>query len=287
MPPTIQVPRIDPRDPPADPYVFGRWHKARASLLGYASEMRLALRCPIPPKERRGFVIFSRARSGSTLLVSLLDQLQSVWCDGEILSHAVMSPTGYALRCSKRRTEEIYGFKVLSYQLAEVQALRDPLEFFRTLTDRGFAVIHLTRASVWQALSIKIASDTSQYHVAQPSEKGTKRARRLHHVDVSSFSKRLLWNQELAAFERALMAETPHLHIHYDQDLLHREAQQKTIDRICDFLETPRQPVIAGLQKILGESLDEIVSNADEVRSELRRLVDEGLIASEEVAPAL
>ena len=286
MPP-IRVPSIDPDNPPADPYIFGRWHKDRASLKGYLRELRLALQCPIVPKKRRGFIIFSRARSGSTLLVRLMDQLPSVWCDSEILSHAVMCPTAYAMRSAKRRTQELYGFKVLSYQIAEVQALQDPLQFFRELTQRGFAVIHLTRAHVWQALSIQVASDTSQYHVEQASEPDAKSVRRLHHVDVASFVRRLRWNLELATFERELMSEVPHLHVHYDRDLLHSEAQQQTIDSICDFLGTPRQTVRAELKKILGVTLDQIASNAEEVRGAIASLIDEGLVARSEVAEAL
>ena len=89
------------------------------------------LRQPDLPKKK--FIIFGWGRSGSILLVSLLDSHNKIHCDGEILHNPVLSPHLQIKLCASRCHKPIYGFKLLTYQIKQVQQIKKPCKFVRQL----------------------------------------------------------------------------------------------------------------------------------------------------------
>lgn len=66
---------------------------------------------------RTKFVIFGRGRSGTSLLVSLLNGCPETICDSEILKSRQLCPQWYVRARTAQCQQLIYGFKLLSCHL--------------------------------------------------------------------------------------------------------------------------------------------------------------------------
>ena len=95
----------------------------KSNFKGYLEETVFKLRT-LFYQERQfesKFVLFGGGRNGSTLLVSLLNSHPDIYCDGEILVGKLRSPFKHIKRRMQSSPKSIYGFKLLSYQLKEIQ----------------------------------------------------------------------------------------------------------------------------------------------------------------------
>lgn len=114
------------------------------------------------------FVIFGRGRSGSTALVHLMNAIPDVHCDGEILRNAVALPRASVLaRCANAGTP-VYGCKVLSYQILNVQPLRDRTGFIRRLHGDNFKILYLKRENLVEHAVSNIRARAFGFHSRQP-----------------------------------------------------------------------------------------------------------------------
>lgn len=121
---------------------------------------------PRLPSQR--FAIFGRGRSGSTVLTSLLNAHRHISCEGEILHDRVFFPRLHIDWCASRCQSEVYGFKLLSYQLRDVQPIGNPARFLRSLYDGGYQFIYLTRRNLlFHALSNLNARQNKFHHRLQ------------------------------------------------------------------------------------------------------------------------
>ena len=92
-------------------------------------------------------MIVSIGRSGSELLVSLLDSHPKIRCESEILFMRRVFPTGFLLQRSvtaRLTGAHAYGFKLLTHH-AGLQDHADPAGYLRRLHARGFRFIVLER----------------------------------------------------------------------------------------------------------------------------------------------
>ncbi len=250
--------------PVGDPYVFGRLHPHAATLRGDVKGVLTVARAMgkrANPKAK--FLIFGRARSGTTLLCRLLDTVPDIHCDLEVLHYRVPFPLTY-LRQAMPRTAgaPIYGCKLLSYQLVEVQKIKTPESFFARLAQDGFRFIHSTRETLTQCMSLSIAQATRVYL----AERGGVR-KDATTLDPDLFVRQVRWNEALLRLETRLLAPYDPIRVHYETDLLDPAQHQATIDRVCKFLGTESHAVAAPMQKVLKKGFDDMVENADAVRA--------------------
>ena len=92
------------------------------------------------------FVIFSRARSGSTLLVDLMNASDRVFCDGELFHDRRTFPSLFLHSRSALSEKPAYGFKLLSYQLSHKLPKSYESSFLSSLVNRhGYRLIYLYR----------------------------------------------------------------------------------------------------------------------------------------------
>ncbi|MEL6167210.1 MAG: hypothetical protein AAFR35_00870 [Pseudomonadota bacterium] len=254
--------------PVGAPYVLGRWHKDRASGRGLAMEARLSLKAMLSPGRPmpQRFLILGRPRSGSTLLTRLLDQVDGMRCDGEMLHFSVAAPIRFLDLAARNSGAAVYGSKLLTYQMLEVQKLSDPEAFLRKLLNRGYRLVHLTRNTFDQALSLSVAQARGTYH-ALKGEGGVERA--ANTLDPDLFLQQVRWNDATLDYERALLSGLPHDVIDYDQDLARSAVHQATVDRICGWFGLPETPVAADLDRVGGKgkagpsNLDELTEILD------------------------
>lgn len=254
--------------PPVDtPYIAGRWHRDRFTAEGFWVEAKVNLRSLVADRnpEMSKFLVIARARSGTTLLKELLNSNPAVQCDGEVLHRGKVAPLAFLNALARKSSAQAYGAKFLSYQMVQVQRLRDPIRFLRDVDAAGFKLIHLTRDTFWQAMSLSRSHAKRQYH----SSKGAEHSEAVR-LPTDWFVKRLEWNDMLLRYEEACMESLPHLRLSYDSDLQSAERQQATASRVFEFIGVPDAPVSTKLTKILPADPRAVLANYDELAEAVR-----------------
>ncbi|MDG4649618.1 sulfotransferase [Roseibacterium sp. SDUM158017] len=256
--------------------IYGRLgvHPDRFKFRSLPMEAKVWAKSLVRHDTPKPFMIYGRPRSGTTLLVRLLDQVPAVRCDGELLHNFLFSPVGFLRRLPKRAGPGVqaYGMKLISYHLMEVQRIRRPLAFFDHMGRHGYSVIHLTRNTWDQTLSLMKAQESGLYFSSKTTGEQTLR------LDPGRFLDLLRWNKNMLDYEKAVMANVEHLGICYDRDLKEASSHQQTIDRLCAHLGVPSAPVSVVSRRTGGEGglqrVDNIEELADRVRgSDLAHLV--------------
>jgi hypothetical protein len=87
----------------------------------------------------------------------------------------------------------------------------------------------------------------------------------------------LAWFEDAVNFVRSALAGTPVLNLVYEDDLLDPESQQRTADRVCDYLGLPSARVQTDLVKIAPRSVADQLENFDEVAALLAQTRFAGL----------
>jgi hypothetical protein len=260
--------------------IFGRIgiHPDRLSLHSLPMEAKFWAQSLRSAGTAKPFVIYGRPRSGTTLLVRLLDQVPAVHCHGELLHFFLVNPVGF-LRSLPRRAKpgmRACGVKLISYHLMEVQRIRRPLAFFDKISEFDYSVIHLTRNTWDQTLSLAKAQVSGLYF-----PKGKTGAQSLR-LDPERFLALLKWNADMLAYETEVMSHVPHHLVCYETGLRDAHCHQSTIDDICRHLGVTSASVTATMKRTGGEGGLQKVENLDEVAAHVRRsalahLVPEGV----------
>jgi len=257
---------IHEMEPVDTQYVLGRWHHDRVSLGGFGVEARVFLKSLVIPRtDNRRFLIVGRARSGTTLLTRLLNGHSRIHCDGEVLKRNVLAPLSHLEKLADKSNAAVYGAKFLSYQMVQVHRIKDPTLVARELRRRGFALIHLKRDTFFQTLSLAVAQRRSFYH----SDQGRTQLEGMIWIEPEEFCKRIAWSEALLAYEREFFSEVEHLTVDYDLELVDRDEQRATLDRICNALGVPTETVATPLKKVLSTEPSEILENYDEIAEAL------------------
>lgn len=196
--------------------------------------MTLVVRRRIPVVR---FVIFTGGRTGSTLLSTLLDSHPDIHCEGEILKGRVMHPLSYIKNKSELSPSSVYGFKLLSYQLRDVQnSITDKKAFLQHLAEEGFEIIYLEREDKKrQAISLAYAMYTDYWH-----DTGNSRRKKPVVLIPEEMLTRLEAEiQKLAEFEKEVLSGIKHLHITYESDLDEEHQREQTLKKIFKMLGVP------------------------------------------------
>ncbi|HUP91365.1 MAG TPA: hypothetical protein VM074_03890 [Solimonas sp.] len=219
-----------------------------------------------PPLSPIRFVIFGRGRSGSTALVSLLNSLPQVRCEGEILHHPVPFPRAHVLARCANSGSAAYGCKILSYQVLRVQRIRQRDDFVRRLHRDGFSILYLKRENlIYHALS-NIRARAYGFHVRSGERPHGQKIRLdpgelLHWIDGS---------EQLDRFEAQALRDVPHLALTYERDLADEARQQAAVRRICAHTGIAYEPARCEWRKVSPRTLRESIENYDELAAALQ-----------------
>jgi LPS sulfotransferase NodH len=224
----------------------------------------------LKPRELAGrFVIFGQGRTGSTLLVQLLNSSPDIYCEEEILSRKVLSPYAYVKARSHRSPRPFYGFKVKIYQLTHDQGIARPREFIERMVNDDWKIIYLKRADIVRhAMSNVVAAHRRAYH--HRASQGELKLQKFH-VDSDDFIRRIKLRERWLKDEEEVLEGLPHLSIQYETDLLHPEVHQATTDRVLDFLGATRAPAKTELVRTSRDRLADVIENYDEVIQAIAR----------------
>ncbi len=215
------------------------------------------------------FVIFGRGRSGSTLLVNLLSNQSQVHCDNEILHDRLLFPRTYVDLCSSRYESFVYGFKLLSYQLRDVQPISNPEKFLLSLHEGGYKFIYLTRRNLVNHALSKINANLKQkYH--HRTHEGKFEYKPIK-VEVEEVFQRIEYSEELGKYEKNLLNNIPHLSLTYEDNLLRSECHQKTVDQVLELFNLPSTLVKSNLVKLMPLELSQMVENYEELIQAIKK----------------
>lgn len=216
----------------------------------------------------RRFVIVTPGRSGSELLVDLLDSQPAIACDREVLNQRRTQPERFVAGRAARAAisgAKAYGFKLFCGHFG-YQPLRDEEGLIRRLHDSGYEVILLRRANrLAQALSAAVARQTRWHWRA--SDAGPLSPVSVDPVEVLFHA--FLFEESDAFLESATDA-IPHLQFTYENDLGEPLAQQATVDRICAHLGLSSTRAQSDQVRRSPLRLQDRVANFDEVERAVR-----------------
>jgi hypothetical protein len=220
-------------------------------------------------------VIFGTARTGSSLLKSLLNAHPSIHCDGEILNPTFWTrPTRPRLlyrvcyrypqvyitlrrfAVQMRYRCPIYGFKLFERHVHE------PGQVLSSLTSAGWRILYLWRRSVFdRTLSALVGAATDHWisTVESPSPGLSITISQAEFMQTAAF----VHTQQVRC--AAIMREIPHLEIVYEDDLRQAENWQPLLDRIYAFLEIPSSPAVSPVRQTWRRPYHEFVSNYAEL----------------------
>lgn len=215
------------------------------------------------------FILFGRGRSGTTALLSMLDDVPALHCEGEILHNYVPYPYRHVLGRSARTGAMGYGCKILSYQVRDVQtALEHPEAFIHRLWDEGgFQILYLRRTNLLRHALSNIRARREQFH--QKMDGAPAQARALH-VDPNRVVGWIRSSEALGTYEEQLLRDVPHLSLTYEEHIRDSEAHQETVDEICSFLGVESVPIESSYEKIAPSSLQAGVANYSELADRLK-----------------
>ncbi len=214
-------------------------------------------------KIEKKFVIFGRGRSGTTALVSLMNSVPKVHCDGEILHQFVDDPILRIEEKCHQSKESTYGFKVLSYQIRNVQPIDDGSLFLKSLQEHGFSIIYLKRENLlFHALS-NIRARAYAFH-AKSSESSEFSSKKIY-INIEELMHWLEGSQGLEEYELKILEDIPHLSLSYEKHIANAEVHQETLASICNFLEIPYHQGKTEFKKISPRTLKDSIENFEEV----------------------
>ena len=237
---------------------------------GYLSEASIYAKYPFAQKSNphTKFIIFCLQRTGSSMLVNLLDSHPMIKCDGEILLDPVLLPKRYVLYRSQSLHTDVFGFKLQPHHFT-YQKIENPSEFIKWLDHSGYKIIRLTRRNKLRtALSLYFAINSGRFH---QSKKTSLQSHPKMIVDPSQLLHWIKWidfNQE--QLER-LTSGYPFLEIFYEDHLIDEGHHQDTIDSISDFLDIPHSRVKTHFSKIMPEDISDSIENFSEIKDFIRK----------------
>lgn len=210
------------------------------------------------------FVLFGRGRSGTTALVSMLDALPGVLCEGEILRNCVPFPYLHVLGRSARTRNRVYGCKILSYQIRDVQwTLPAQEDVLRILHDENhFQVLYLRRSNLLRHALSNIRARREGFEREKNADEAGSGAIR---VDPDHVVEWMRSSEALQTYEHRLLEGVPHLSLTYEEHIRDPSRHQDTVDDVCEFLGIESAPTRSRYAKMAPPSLREGVANYDQL----------------------
>jgi LPS sulfotransferase NodH len=237
---------------------------------GYAREIVYYLGWPFQPKRPpfKKILLFTTGRTGSNLLVSLLNSHPSIHCNSELLVRRVAFPKLY-LKCRESYfKKDVYGFKLNTYNFG-VQNTSDPLSFVADLYEHGYIVINIHRRNILrQAISRLYANHRKRFHDTKahaPHDLPTMT------VAPDRLLEEIRFFEDHRELEEKVLSQIPYIRLTYEDDLADEEQHQSTVDKITDYLALPRAPVHTYYIKTIPDDLSSVIENYSELIESIQK----------------
>lgn len=209
------------------------------------------------------FVVLTRSRTGSNLLLSFLNSHPNVFCEGEIFARMNgADPVRRLRKTFRKQPRHIHakGFKIFYYHPLDMEAA----EFWAELERRTeIRIIHLTRDNILRTLvSRKIAEIRGSWTGTRfdPSDPQGKSIAMTKEELTDGFKSTREWEQAATA----RFAAHPLLRMSYESIV---RAPQDSYGSMCRFLDVSPGRPRTNLSQQNPESLRDLISNYDALKA--------------------
>jgi hypothetical protein len=245
-------------------------HPVWRQYTGFAREAFLYITYPFRSKHNptTKFLIFTIGRSGSSLLVDLLNSHPEIHCDNELLERKLIFPKRYIKYRETVAMRDVYGFKLNTYHF-DVQKIKSPISFVSELHATGYKIISLKRRNLLrQSISHLYALHRYKFH--QRKSRGEQKHMRMQ-IDIEKLGRDLNFFSDHNEIEDNILTYFPYYRIYYEDDLQDEKCHQSTVDRITDYLEISKFNVCTDYTKTTPTNLSSIIDNLDDVFDFVRK----------------
>lgn len=220
------------------------------------------------------FVIYGQPRTGSTLLVDLLNSHPYIQCDGEVLNLATKYikyplfqrilhkyPFPYFNHRRRKSKAPVYGFKILH------QHIKYPHYVIKRLHKEGWKIIYTRRQNiVHQAISLIVSRKTGYWHHREDRASPPDTISIDREVLLSEIEKRI----KRCDLEQTIMNDIEHLKIVYETDLSEQDYWDATARKLLDYLAIEFHPLRSSKEKTYTRPYKEMIQNYAELMDDLR-----------------
>ena len=227
----------------------------------------LKYKIPFPDNK---FVIYTRGRTGSTVLTDLINCHPEIFCDVEIFNFlyskgVVAFPLSYIKSCSKRAAinkKSVYGFKVKIAQLRHEHKYNKYEKILNDLNSAGWKFIYLKRENFLRhKLSNILISESQIFHLKKSDKYKQPKIR----IDCSSLLAGIKFAVEVEKTEKENLRNIPHLTLTYEKDIIDNSKHQETADKVFSYLNLKSSTVSTNYKRIIPDNLEDTILNYDEV----------------------
>ena len=229
----------------------------------------LSLFAPIKlPKNR--FVIYAQGRTGSTLLVDLINSHPDTFTYGEIFHKNVIrnvrNPVRFATGLMVLNKKSTCGFKVKIYQLVNDQN-KDPAKTLKEFAENGWKIIYLHRDNFFlHAISDLRSEKLKIWHQLKDNESTSNKKVNISYEEIIEA---LEFRERNRIKEEKSLQGIEHYSVSYEDDLGNADKQKVFAKSILEFLGLNETPLDTKLQKVVKGSLSEVIENYDELEEQL------------------
>jgi len=214
------------------------------------------------------FVIFGSGRSGSRLLVELLNSHPLIFCEnGMFIDDPGQGPRDWLadrITLAKQMGAGAYGIRLLVPQLVDIAIMPDIRSFLTDLAADGWHIIHLFRLSPVRVVVSYVHAARNGFHVM--AEDGAWQFEPMT-ADAEEVAHWICMVSDWMTRERAALQGVPTRELAYEPDLATERRQQVTVSRISALLGLPEiTPRTSLRRQIPDRDLAELITNYDEIR---------------------
>lgn len=218
------------------------------------------------------FVIFCQGRTGSKLLVQLLNSHPQIRCQGEILSKSFWNPLTRRLVLpfwrhfpllffnlqAAQKNQKAYGFKLFN------KHCKHPGRVLHQMNATGWKIIHLWRRDVFsQAISNQVAVATHHWHRnPRQAEPSMPKSLHIEPERLLTTIANILQNHQK---DREILSSLPHLDLIYEDHLKDETRRQGMTPALLRFLEQPAATLSVRLLPSYGKPYRELIENYPEL----------------------
>ena len=232
---------------------------------GYISEAKLSVTYPCQTRREspHKFFIYTHQRSGSTLLVNLLDSHPMIDCEGELILDPMLSPMSHIAKRQRTSKAEAFGFKLQPHHFT-YQNINNPDIFLQKLAQSDYKTIILKRRNLFRAaLSLLYAINSGIFY--RDNRYGEVQSSKIF-IDPDDLLENIKWIEHNIELLDRYSNNNPHLELIYEDDLLDNASHQGTVNRVCDYIGIPRANVEANLVRIMPGDFSSYIENAEEIK---------------------
>ena len=209
------------------------------------------------------FMLVTTGRSGSKLLVDLLNSHPQVICDFELLHDRQPNPLLHLARraaVAGAAGARAWGFSLHPPHLVR-QGVADQSAWIDRVHNQGVRLISLIRGNpVAYAVSALVARESEIWHTYGDEDEERESVT----LDLDRFVRYMAHIESDIWRTHALVDARGHIALTYEHDLADSDVQQATLDRLFTFLDLDPHPLKAATAR-RRTPYPELVANWDEI----------------------